>query len=197
MGANTEQIWSVVHDERRRLVDDLADLTAAQWQTPSLCPGWTVHDVAAHLLDSASTTRLGFVRRMIKARFDFDRDNETGIARAKRADPAETLAAMRATINLTHTPPAAPATRLVEAFVHGDDIRRPLGIGEHYPPDAVASALAYQLKTKVSFGGGRERAAGIRLVATDTDFTWGSGHEVRGRAVDLLLLVSGRPTDVG
>lgn len=197
MRANTEKIWSVVNDERRRLVDDLDDLTAADWQTPSLCPGWTVHDVVAHLVDSASTTRLTFVRRMIKVRFDFDQDNQHGIDRIKRAEPAATLAAMRATIGLTSTPPAALATRLVEAFVHGEDIRRPVGVGEQYPPDAVAIALAYQLKTKVAFGGGRERAQGCRLIATDTDFTWGSGREVRGSAIDLLLTVSGRPLDVG
>ena len=65
---------------------------------------------------------------MIAARFDFDWDNVVGVSREKRGDPANTLEAMRAAINLTLTPPATLATRLVEAFVHGEDIRRPLGI---------------------------------------------------------------------
>jgi hypothetical protein len=44
----------------------------------------------------------------------------------------------------------------------------------------------------VSIGGGRERAAGVRLVATDADVVIGDGPEVRGPAVALLLAVSGR-----
>ncbi|NMO02678.1 maleylpyruvate isomerase family mycothiol-dependent enzyme [Gordonia sp. TBRC 11910] len=192
MRATTSETWRIVHDERLRLVDDLAHMRDEAWQTPSLCPGWTVHDVLAHLVDSATTTRIGFVRRMIAAGFDFDCDNARGVERNRSADPADTLDAMRRAASLTCTPPAALATRLVEAFVHGEDIRRPLGIAQRYPQQAVVDALTYQLKTSVTMGGGRQRADGVRLIATDVDFTHGSGAEVRGRAIDLLLAVSGR-----
>ncbi|WAC53843.1 maleylpyruvate isomerase family mycothiol-dependent enzyme [Gordonia sp. SL306] len=195
--SHTPDVWPIVHAERARLVDDLDDLPPEAWTTPSLCPGWDVHDVLAHLIDSATTTRLGFVRRMAVARFDFDRDNETGIRKNKRADPAATVDAMRAVISRTSTPPASSATRLVEAFVHGEDIRRPLGIDRHYPPSAVAHALRYQAKTSAALGGGRERADDLRLVATDTDLEYGSGPTVSGTAIDLLLAVSGRPVAVG
>src|SRR5690606_38350890 len=129
--------WPVVHEERRRLVADLAELTDAQWATPSLCPGWDVHDVVAHLVDTARTGRLGFVRALVEARMDFDRANENGIAREKRPDPRETLGALRDAAELTLTPPANLATRLVEAIVHGEDIRRPLGLTGQYPDAAV------------------------------------------------------------
>ncbi len=187
----------MVHTERRALVEDLENLTAAEWDISSLCPGWSVHDVAAHLVDSAKTTRLGFVRRMIAARFDFDRDNQTGLRREKRTHPGDMLAAMRAASELTCTPPAAIATRLVEAFVHGQDIRQPLGITSHYPVDGVAAALAYQLTTSDSMGGGKQRAQHVCLRATDTDFVQGAGPEVYGAASDLLLAVSGRPVPAG
>ncbi|GAB19306.1 hypothetical protein GOEFS_080_00180 [Gordonia effusa NBRC 100432] len=196
MKASTEQIWLVVAEERSRLVDDLSSVGVDAWDTPSLCPGWSVHDVLAHLVDSAKATRISFARRMIAARFNFDLDNERGIARERRDSPAQTLAAMSAVINLRHTPPAAPATRLVEAFVHGEDIRRPLRIAATYPPDAVAQALAYQVKTRVAMGGGRERVVGRTVVATDTDFVHGDGPELRGTAIDLLLQVSGRELSV-
>jgi hypothetical protein len=62
---------------------------------------------------------------MIWARFDFDRDNAKGVARERRNRPADTVEALRAAGDLTLTPPAPPATRLVEAIVHGEDIRRP------------------------------------------------------------------------
>lgn len=188
-------VWPVVHGERRALFEDLQVLEPQQWQTPSLCPGWDVHDVLAHLIDSARTTRLGFVRRMVAAGFDFDRDNAVGVAREKRGDPSRTLAEFGAVLPLTSTPPAALATRLVESFVHGEDIRRPLGIDREYPAGEVAKALAYQANTTVKMGGGKEMAAGWRLVAADADFVHGSGPEVTGRAIALLLAVSGRAVD--
>ncbi|MDZ4270484.1 MAG: maleylpyruvate isomerase family mycothiol-dependent enzyme [Mycobacterium sp.] len=197
MNFDASSIWPVVHAERARLVSDLRGLPRDAWSTPSLCAGWTVHDVLAHLLDTAKTSRSTFIRRMILSRFDFDGDNAKGIAREQCDDPEATLDAMHAAIELTLTPPAARATRLVEAFVHGEDIRRPLGIAAGYPPDAVFAALAHQAKTSTTWRGGRERVAGLRLVATDIGAAIGDGVEVRGRAVDLLVAASGRPVDDG
>lgn len=192
MTLTASAVWEFVQAERARLTDDLESSTPRDWATPSLCPGWDVHDVLAHLVDSARTSRIRFATRMVLVRFDFDADNATGIARERRTDPRETLAAMRAAVPLTRSPIAPRPTRLVEAIVHGEDIRRPLGIAATYAPDAVAAALAYQVKTPTAFGGGRERVDGLRLVATDTEFDRGAGTVVRSRAVDLLLAVSGR-----
>ncbi|GIE29495.1 hypothetical protein Ait01nite_025400 [Actinoplanes italicus] len=186
-------VWSTVRHERHALVRDLAALTAEQWTAPTACAGWDVHDVVAHLVDSAKATRIGFVRDMIAARFDFDRQNALGVARERHDDPAQTLAAFRAVVERTSTPPAPIATRLVEAFVHGEDIRRAVGLTGDYPPDQVAAALEFQLRTTVKMGGGRERADGLRLVASDATVDTGSGPEVNGSALALLLAVSGRP----
>lgn len=187
--------WRTVHAERRQLAADLSELRADQWHLPSLAPGWDVHDVLAHLVDTAQTGRLSFVRDLLRARLDFDRANEDGIARHKRPDPQDTLAALENAADLTRTPPAARATRLVEAIVHGEDIRRPLGIAGRYPEPAILQALAHQLRTPVSFGGGRERAAGLRLVDRRTGATCGQGDDVEADAIDLLLAVSGRRVD--
>jgi len=197
MSLNKADVWSFVHAERARLADDLAELPPEAWATGSLCPGWDVHDVLAHLVDTAKTSRIGFARRMILARLDFDGDNAIGIARERRVDPRQTVAALRAVVPLTLTPIAPRPTRLVEAIVHGEDIRRPLGIPASYPPDALTDALAYQVKAAVAMGGGRERVDGLRLVATDSTFESGDGDVVRGSGVDLLLAVSGRAVDVG
>jgi uncharacterized protein (TIGR03083 family) len=186
-------IWPVVHHERHMLIDDLESLDATRWRTQSLCSGWDIHDVVAHLVDTAKTTRLGFIRRMLAVRFDFDRDNEAGVAREKKSDPVRTLDEFRAVRLRTSTPPAPLATRLVEAFVHGEDIRRPLGMQRGYPPEHVATALSYQVKTSVKIGGGKELARGWRLVATDTAFAHGSGPEIRAPAITLLIAMSGRP----
>jgi uncharacterized protein (TIGR03083 family) len=186
-------VWAIVHAERRALVDDLQALTAEQWDTPSLCEGWTVHQVVAHVVDSATTGRLDFVRRMIASRGDFDRDNAVGLERRLRSRPEDTLAGLEAAIESTRTAPADLATRLVEAFVHGEDIRRPLGLTGDYPARGVATALDYLVRTGAGMGGGKERVRGLRVVATDADWSVGSGPEVSGRGIDLLLALSGRP----
>jgi len=190
------KMWAAVHKERHALIADLAPTAAEQWMLPSLCPGWTVHDVLAHLVDSAKTTRLSFALRLILARFDFDRDNAAGVIRERAATPADTLNAFRRVANLTKTPPAPFATRLVEAIVHGEDLRRPLGIAHHYAPEAVATALQHQLVTDVHLGGGRERASAFRIVCNDSDRWRGDGPEVKGSTLSLLLAVCGRPVDL-
>ncbi|MBB2948849.1 uncharacterized protein (TIGR03083 family) [Actinoplanes lutulentus] len=188
-------VWDVVHGERAALARDLEGLGADQWSAPTACVGWDVHDVLAHLVDSAKTTRWAFVRDMVAARFDFDRQNALGIARERRADPQETLAELRTVVALTSTPPAPIGTRLVEAFVHGEDIRRAVGLRGDYPVDQVVEALRLQLRTSVKMGGGKERTNGLRLVASDAAVDVGGGPEVRGSALALLLAVSGRPVE--
>ena len=139
-------VWELVRREREALVEDLAGLTDEQWELPSLCGGWTVHDVAAHLVDNARTTRLGIVAAMVRARFDFDRQNDAGVAREKGATPAETLDRLRAVVGRRTTPPAPLDSRLVEEVVHGEDVRRPLGLRRDYPTETVERALAHQLQ---------------------------------------------------
>lgn len=186
-------VWPIVHAERDALLADLQQIDAAGWETPSLCAGWSVHDVVAHLVDTARTTRLGFVAGMVRARFDFDRQNADGVRRERGMTPLQTLDRLRATVTLTATPPAPLDTRLVEAVVHGEDIRRPLGLAGSYPQPAVVRALRLQARTSASFGGARERVAGLRLRATDADVSIGDGPDVRGPALALLLAICGRP----
>jgi uncharacterized protein (TIGR03083 family) len=190
-------VWLAVHRERAALARELEGLAPDRWAAPTACAEWDVHDVVAHLVDTARTSRTSFFRDMIRTRFDFDRQNALGVARERCAHPGETLAALRSVVSLTHTPPAPIATRLVEAFVHGEDVRRAVGSRGEYPADHVAKALEYQLRTTVRMGGGRERAAGLRLVAEDAPVDAGAGPDVRGPAIALLLAVSGRPVAPG
>jgi uncharacterized protein (TIGR03083 family) len=185
-------VWTLVHAERRALIADLEQLDDARWEVPSLCAGWTVHDVVAHLVDVATTTRLGFVADMARARFDFDRQNERGIDRARGTSPAETLQHLRDVVSRTSGPPAPLDTRIVEEVLHGEDIRRPLGLTRTYPPAAVVRSLQQQARMPASFGGAKELVARIRLTATDIDLSIGDGPEVRGPLLALLLAVTGR-----
>jgi uncharacterized protein (TIGR03083 family) len=129
--------------------------------------------------------------RPARARFDFDRQNAAGVARWRGRTPEETLDHLREVLTRTTTPPAPLASRIVEEVVHGEDVRRPLGIRRDYPVDAVEEALRLQVRTPASFGGARELVAGLRLVA-DEGATVGDGPEVRGPLVSLLLAAAGR-----
>ncbi|MFE5853080.1 maleylpyruvate isomerase family mycothiol-dependent enzyme [Streptomyces sp. NPDC056500] len=182
----------MVHAERAALIDDLTRLDDEQWGEPSLCDGWTVHDVVAHLVDSARTTRLGFVVGLVRARFDFDRQNASGVERERGASPQETLERLRQVAARRSSPPAPLDSRLVEEVIHGEDIRRPLGLTHAYAQEAVVRSLQLQTRTPASFGGAKELVARVRLTAVDADVSIGAGPEVSGTALSLLLAVSGR-----
>lgn len=185
-------VWPFVRQERLALLADLASLTPEQWEAPSLCAGWSVHDVLAHLVDVARTSVPRFVLTMARARFDFDRQNQEGVDRERGATPGETLERWRAAVDLRRSPPAPRVTRVVEEIVHGEDIRRPLGLTRAYDAGAVADAFGWQVRTSESMGGTRRTLAGLTLAATDTDLVHGDGPRVEGRALDLLLVSAGR-----
>ena len=184
-------IWPVVHAERRALAADLAGLTPEQWATPSLCTGWSVHDVLAHLVATAKETPAGFLAGMVRSGFRIQRMTERRIAEEKAGGPAATLAAFRTVETATSAPPGPKLSWLGEALVHAEDIRRPLGIAHEYPVASVTAVTDFYAGSNVLIGG-RNRVAGLTLRATDTDWSHGSGPVVSGPARALMLATTGR-----
>jgi len=187
----TDSIWPTIHAERHSLANDLAALTPEQWATQSLCSDWNVHQVLAHLLSAAKMTPPKFFARFAAARFDFDRFAAKQVAVESAAGPAATLEAFRAAEPRETAPPGPKETWLGEAFVHGEDIRRPLGITHTYPLPEVARAVAFYARSNTIIGG-KTRVAGMTLNATDMELTIGSGPLAEGPAISLLLAASGR-----
>ena len=186
-----ESIWPTIHAERQSLAEDLEDLPAEKWSTPSLCAEWTVHEVLAHLLSAAKMTPPKFMGKFAAAGFNFNKFTANQVAKEGSAGPEATLAEFRAVQGRTTAPPGPKDTWLGEAIVHGEDIRRPLGIQHAYPLDQVARALAFYAKSNTIIGG-RDRVAALTLEATDTDLSIGSGPVVEGPVLALLLAASGR-----
>lgn len=184
-------IWPVIHAERAALAADLENLSAEQWSTPSLCAGWTVHEVLAHQVSTATLTLPTFLVKFAGAGFNFHTFAAKQVAEESAGGPAATLAAFRAIQNSTSAPPGPKETWLGEALVHGEDIRRPLGIKHDYPLDAVARMIAFYSKRDMIIGG-KKRVAGLQLRATDLAFNVGVGPLVEGPAVALLLATTGR-----
>jgi uncharacterized protein (TIGR03083 family) len=184
-------IWPVVHAERRALAADLADLTEEQWRTPSLCAGWSVLDVLAHMVSTATLTPPAFVAGQVGSGLSFGRFTSRRIAAERAGGPAATLAAFRSVETSTSAPPGPTTSWLGETLVHAEDIRRALGIRHGYPVDAVRQVAEFYAGSNVLIGG-RRRVEGVTLQATDTDWSHGSGPVASGPVLALMLATTGR-----
>jgi len=184
-------VWSTVAEERSALADDLAGLTAEQWQSRSLCHKWPVASVVAHMTSTASLTPGSFLGSFVKAGFNFDKFATTQIGKHLGADDAETLANFRAIQDSTNAPPGPKDSWLGEAIVHAEDIRRPLGISHSYDLEAVRQVADFY-KGSNTLIGTKSRIAGLALHATDTSWSHGAGKEVSGPMVSLLMAMTGR-----
>jgi uncharacterized protein (TIGR03083 family) len=183
-------LWAVVHAERADLVDDLTDVPAAAWATPSLCAGWDVRDVVAHLAATATVSRWTFAKELVLAGLSPDRIVDKQIRSGRTRTPADSLYALRSAIICTASPPQPTITRIIEIIVHGEDIRRPLQISHGYCTSHIVEALHYLARDQRS--GGKTRLKGLALRATDADIVLGHGERVEGPAVSLLVAAAGR-----
>jgi uncharacterized protein (TIGR03083 family) len=183
--------WPTIHAERRALAADMRTVTGDQWDTPSLCGNWTVRDVLAHMTAAATLTPPSFFGRLISSGFSFDKVQESGVAAQRGSSPAETLAHFEGVVGSVKHPPGPNATWLGEVIVHSEDIRRPLGIKHSYPNDAVVTVARFYQGSNLLIGSKR-RISGLTLEATDAEWSHGTGPEVAGPILSLVLAMTGR-----
>jgi uncharacterized protein (TIGR03083 family) len=184
-------IWPVVHAERTALAADLRGLDAGDWARPSLCGDWTVRDVLAHMTSSAKLTPPAFFGKMIGSGFSFDKVQERGVAAQRGASPADTLANFESVLTSVKHPPGPTATWLGETIVHSEDIRRAAGIQHTYPTAAVVTVADFFKGSNLLIGS-KNRIAGLTLRATDADWSHGTGPEVSGPILSLVMAMTGR-----
>ncbi|MEU5875288.1 maleylpyruvate isomerase family mycothiol-dependent enzyme [Glycomyces sp. NPDC047369] len=181
-------LWTAIADERRALAADLDGFE--DWTAPSLCEGLTVREVLAHLTSGASLTFAGWMAGVIKCRFDFDKQVDMQLRRRMGDSGAETLARFGAAATSTKHPIPVPAV-LGEIVVHGEDIRRPLGIRRDHPVPVLTALAVYYQRSNMTVPSGK-RAAGLRLEATDGPFAAGDGPLVTGPTLALIMAMAGR-----
>ncbi len=184
-------VWPLIHAERTALAADLADLTDEQWGTSSLCAGLTVREVLAHLTAAASLNSLRWLAGVLRCRFDFDKQVAMRLADQLGATPAETLERFRRVVLSTTKPPLPAMAMLGETIVHGEDIRRPLGIVRDDPIEVVTLVAEYYRGSDLVVVA-KGRIGGLRLVADDGPFTAGSGSLVSGTTLALVMAMTGR-----
>ena len=184
-------VWKNIHAERLQLAETWASLSPEQWATPSWCGGWSVQETAGHVVAAAEQTPANFFKDMAKAGFKFNLFAERDAKRNAAAGPDELIRRLRARTTTTNHPPAPVVAMLGEIIVHGADIRRPLGLA-HTSPEAALEAVADSWKNSNLLIGAKRRVAGLRLRATDGQWTHGDGPEVSGPMASLVLAMSGR-----
>jgi uncharacterized protein (TIGR03083 family) len=186
-------IWPVVHDERAALAADLtsASLGEDQWSGPSQCEGWSVRDVLAHMTATANMTPSAFFPKLIASGFSFDKVQQKGISAERGASGADALSRFQAVVGSEKKPPGPKDTVLGETLIHAEDIRRSLGMQHTYPDDALVEVADFYKGSNLIIGTKR-RIDGLALRATDTGWSHGTGPEVTGPMLPLLLAMAGR-----
>jgi uncharacterized protein (TIGR03083 family) len=183
--------WPLIRAERVALIADLEDVSDPQWSTQSLCSAWTVRDVLAHMTTTAKMTPGRFFGKFAGTGFQFNAMNEKGVKQELGATPADTLARFKAQLDRTTAPPGPLDAMVGEIVIHSQDIRRPLGIAHTYQPEALTLVGDFVIRGNLLLGGKR-RSTGLTLVATNVDWTRGSGPEVRGPLASIILALTGR-----
>jgi uncharacterized protein (TIGR03083 family) len=185
------ETWELIHTERATMADTLEALSPEQWSTPSLCGGWTVQMTAGHIVVGAEQTTPHFAKGMATSGFRFDTMTDREAHQVGARPPTEIVQRLRARTTTTNRPPAPVAAMLGEIVVHGEDIRRPLGIDGTVDDRSVTACL--EMFSGANFPvGAKKRMAGLRVTATDLDWSHGDGPEVAGPGLALLMAVTGR-----
>lgn len=187
--------------ERLALIAQLEALTTQHWETPSLCQGWRVVDVAAHLAWAPVLGPVEGGAALLRNRLSLNRMIARSAVEWSGRGTDAILDQLRTNAESGAKPIGMPqVAALSDAVVHGLDIRRPLGLQHPVPPASVAPLADFALVTPwplaaVIGGSARRRVRGVRLVVTDADWQHGDGPEVRLSADAALRLVYGRPVE--
>ncbi|NMO90239.1 maleylpyruvate isomerase family mycothiol-dependent enzyme [Actinomycetospora sp. TBRC 11914] len=181
----------LAQDERTDLADLLAGLTPEQWHAPTLCTKWRVRDVVAHIVSFDHLGPVGLVGRFARGWFVPDQVNEVGVRDCATLSTDELLATFRARVRPAGlTAGFGGRIGLVDGLIHHQDIRRALGLPRTVPADRLAATLPFARVAPPIRAFSRVR--GLRLVATDLDWSSGSGPTVEGPAEPLLMAMAGR-----
>ena len=187
---NRDQVRAMLQAECRELADFLDSLSSADWDEASLCEGWTVREVTAHLASVVGLSRRGLVGRAVRYGTGTDGANERSALAYARKSPTDLVRSIgdpaRLGLGFFY-----PRWALCETVVHHQDIRRGLCRPRSIPAERVEVAIDVLLR--MSFLTPRQGIPKrVALVATDTGLRRGEGPELRGSAEALLMSLAGR-----
>ena len=186
-------MMDVIAAERRALADVLDGLSTEQWHAPSLCAGWTVAHVAAHLTMPFRISADEFASGLQQAGGQFTEFSDAVADRDSRLPQADLVAVLRDNAENPWSPPGGGlAGALSHDVIHGLDITWPLGVDRQPASPAMITVLDLIISPgdRTLFGFPLD---GLELRASDLDWSFGHGAALHGRGRDLLPLLAGRP----
>ena len=188
---NRDEVWRAIDSERGSLADLFDSLSDQEWEAPSLCAGWRVRDVAAHL----TLAQMGLFPAAVaavRARGNFDRMIHDSAVRQAMLPVTEYAPRLRAMAGSRRKAPGVSHLEpLIDVLVHGQDIAIPLGRHRLMPAGAAAAAADRVWPNLFPWRAGR-KLSGFRLAATDCSWSAGDGLLVEGPIGAILLVLTGR-----
>lgn len=181
----------LAEDERREFAELLDGLSLREWEAPTLCEGWTVRDVVAHVFSFEDLRPRQLAALVVRGRLNPDRINDLAKEPFRRDTPEQLLGRVRARV----TPRGLTAgfkggIGLTDAMIHQQDIRRSLRRPRSIPPERIRAALDIAVVSPTL--GTRKLLRELQLVADDLDWSHGRGWVVRGPAEAVLMAAAGR-----
>jgi uncharacterized protein (TIGR03083 family) len=186
-----DEVWRAIDEERLSLAGLFEDLSEQEWETPSLCAGWRVRDVAAHLT-LAHMGAFPATVALARARGNFNRMVRDTALRQACLPVREYAPRLRAMAGSRRKAPGVSHLEpLIDVLVHGQDIALPLGRTRPMPAQA-AMAAADRVWPDLFPWRAERKLRGFRLAATDCSWSAGDGLLVKGPIAAILLLLTGR-----
>jgi uncharacterized protein (TIGR03083 family) len=183
--------------ERGELAGVLRGLTRASWDAPTLCAGWRVREVVAHVTMPFRYSSGRFVMELIRDRGRF---HHMADRCARRDGSMPTSELVDAVDDNAHNPWKPPGGgfegALVHDVIHGLDITVALDVDRKVPEDRLRVVLGAVSRPKTLRYFGAD-LSGIELQADDIAWSFGSGTPVAGQAQDLALVLCGRKLPAG
>ncbi len=193
----TPDVRAEIAANRRELADVLDGIPADSWNAPSLCAGWRVREVVAHITMPFRYSTGRFLTELARSGMRFHHMSDRCAHRDANLSIADLVAAVRDNATNPWRPPGGGFEgALIHDVIHGLDITVPLDIDRPIPPDRMRTVLDGVTKPgpRKHFG---VDLTGIELRADDLDWSFGTGTTVSGPARELALVLCGRPVPAG
>ena len=192
---DTDDVFRRIAANRRRVADLLAGLSAEQWRTPSLCAGWTIRELAGHLLMPMEISVPRLLLTLVRTRGSTDLAVDVISRDLARREPAEIVRTLREKADQAmRVPGMGPLGPMADSCIHLRDAARPLGLDVTAPLDDWRIVLDFLVSKRARRGFvPAGRLSGLTLRATDQGWRSGEGPEVAGPSEALALATAGRP----
>lgn len=188
--------WETAAKARTDFADMIDGLSAEQLGADTLCAGWSAQDVAGHIVSFVEMSLPTMMFSMAKGGFNVDKAWHANAKKYGAQSASAIVSKLRANAAKPSAMKSFPAgLTTTDVAVHTQDIRRPLGLSGELDPGVLRDALDFctsHEKGKMQVP--TEDIAGLRLEATDIDWSWGSGDLVSGPAEAILMAINRRDT---